>query len=240
MALRAPLLLLLLAAPATAAAQARPEPADGPADEARADFQRGIAALEDGRFTDALAAFDRSYEARRVASVALNLGVTLRALGRLREARQRFRDFLALASPQQHARHDVEVVAYLAAIERQVGRVRVSGIDLGDTVLRVNQHRERLDGRGETEIDPGDHLLTIESAGYEPVQRTVHVEAGETAEVPVVPTRPAGWIFTRWWFWTSLALVAGAGITAGVLCSQSPTDPPTTSAGLTISLGGSR
>lgn len=173
-----------------------------------------------------------------MASVALNLGVTLRALGRLIEARQRFREFLALASPQQHAQHDVEVAGYLTAIERQVARVRVSGVDLTDTVLHVNQRRARADGLGEVEVDPGEHRLSIEPDGYVPVQRTVRVEAGETADVPVSPSRPAGWIFTRWWFWTSVAVVAGAGIAAGVIYSQTPMDPPPANTGLTVGLGG--
>lgn len=232
------LLLLLLAAPGAARAQALAPPATAPSDVARSEFQRGIAALEDERYADALAAFERSYQERRVASVALNLGVTLRALGRLIEARQRFREFLSLASPQQHAQHDVEVAGYLTAIERQVARVRVSGVDLADTVLHVNQRRARLDGLGEAEVDPGEHRLSIEPDGYLPVQRTVRVEAGETAEVPVAPSRPAGWIFTRWWFWTGVAVVAGAGIAAGVVYGQTPVDPPPTNTGLTIGLGG--
>jgi hypothetical protein len=234
---RIPIFLLLVAAPGAAAAQALPAAPTNDADVARVEFQRGITALEDERYADALAAFERSFRARRVASVALNLGVTNRALGRLIEARQRFRDFLALASPQQHAQHDVEVAGYLTSIERQIAHVRVSGVDLTDTVLRVNQRRARADGLGEVEVDPGEQHLTIEPDGYVPLQRTVRVEAGETADVAVSPSRPTGWIFTRWWFWTGVAVVAGAGIAAGIVYSQTPVDPPAANTGLTIAIG---
>ncbi len=105
-----------------------------------------------------------------MASVALNLGVTLRSLGRLLEARQGLRELLALATPPQHAQHDAEVASYLAVIERQVGRVHVTGVEPGACVVHVDQRRVRLDGGGEFEVDPGEHVVNLEPDGYLPVR----------------------------------------------------------------------
>src|SRR5688500_7650900 len=73
------LLALLLSSSTPAAAQ-----------EAREQYRVGLEAMENGRWADALGAFQRSYELEPTVPALFNQGVVLRSLGRLREARDTF------------------------------------------------------------------------------------------------------------------------------------------------------
>jgi hypothetical protein len=158
-------------------------PVDPREREARAAFEAGVAALTDERYADALTHFERSYEVRRAASVALNLGITLRALGRLVEARARLNEFLELANPAQHERHDREVATFIADISRRVGRVRITALEPASARLLIDGRRAVLDDRDEVVVDPGEHRIEGVLAGFETAQETVRIETGGRAEV---------------------------------------------------------
>lgn len=162
---------------ASAAPSAAPAVLDPLGDEARVEFEAGLAALRDERYADALQSFERSYRARRVASVALNLGITLRALGRLVEARVRFQEFLELASAAQHERYDREVTGYLADLSRRIVRVRVALVP--ETARFTVDGRRAMQGvDGSYTVDPGERRFGAEAEGYEPASETRSVSSG--------------------------------------------------------------
>jgi tetratricopeptide (TPR) repeat protein len=158
--------------------------------EARSAFEAGVAALTDERYADALRYFQRSYDIRRAASAALNLGVTLRALGRLVEARQRFNEFLELASPAQHERHDREVAQFIADLSRRLGRIRVAVVEPAGARVLIDGRRAQLDERDEVSVDPGEHRVEGVMAGYDTAVQMVTVESGQTADVQLRLRRP--------------------------------------------------
>lgn len=158
--------------------------------EARSAFEAGVAALADERYADALRYFQRSYDIRRAASAALNLGVTLRALGRLVEARQRFNEFLELASPSQHERYDREVAQFIADLSRRVGRIRIAVVEPAGARVLIDGRRAQLDEREEVVVDPGEHRVEGVMAGYDTAVQTVTVESGQTADVQLRLRRP--------------------------------------------------
>lgn len=213
-------------ATATSAAGAVAAPVDPREQEARAAFEAGVAALTDERYADALGHFQRSYEVRRAASAALNLGVTLRALGRLVEARQRFNEFLELASAAQHERHDREVATFIADISRRIGRVRVALVDPAGARVLIDGRRAMLDEHDEVVVDPGEHRIEAVLAGYETATQTVNVSPGGHAEVRLrlqrptqdlrvtpTPSAPSG---QSLWQSPALWVVIGVGVTAAV------------------------
>ncbi len=199
-------------------------PMDPREQEARAAFEAGVAALTDERYADALSHFERSYQIRRAASVALNLGITLRALGRLVESRARLNEFLELANPAQHERHDREVATFIADISRRVARVRITTVEPSTARLLVDGRRATLDERDEVVVDPGEHRIEAMLSGYETAQETVRLESGGRAEVSLrLPVRraadprvtvpaPSGGVLQSPVFWVSVAVGVAAAV----------------------------
>lgn len=218
-------------------------------EEARVEFEAGLSALRDERYADALQSFERSYRARRVASVALNLGITLRALGRLVEARLRFQEFLEMANASQHERYDREVTGHLADLARRIVRVRVT-ISPDAARLSVDGRRAVQGADGLYALDPGEHRFELEHDGYEPAREshtltpggesdlaftlrrrvvapdprvTVPGAPGETS--PAITSRPAFWIILG----VSIAAVA-TGVTVALVATR-PVPPDGTNTG---------
>lgn len=163
------------------ATAAQPDPREA---EARALFEQGVTALADERYSDALTAFARSYEIRRVASVALNLGIALRAVGRVTEARQRFNEFLEMASAAQHERHDREVAGYIQDVSRRIARIHVAAVEPEQARVLVDGRRVTLDEHDEVAVDPGEHRVEAQLPGYSAAEpQRVTLEAGGRADV---------------------------------------------------------
>src|SRR5688500_44950 len=161
--------LLAVAAPQPAAAQR--EPTDAELAEARALFRTGLEEVEQSRWADALRSFERSYALAPVGATLFNLGTTLRALGRHREARDAFDRLLE--------GHQSDLPADLrtrAVNMRAESAARVAVLSLVD--LPAEPRAEvTLDGAarpddGERplplETDPGEHALVVELAGHHP------------------------------------------------------------------------
>jgi hypothetical protein len=139
--------------------------------------------MADERYTDALVHFNRSYELRRAASVALNLGITLRALGRLVEARSRFNEFFELASSTLRDRHDRDVSNFLADINRRISRMHVVALEPSGARITVDGRRVAVDERDEVQIDPGEHRVEATAQGFATLSRTIQVTSGGRVDV---------------------------------------------------------
>ena len=66
----------------------------------------------------------------------------------------------------------------------------------------------------ETFVSAGAHSLLVRAANHPDEERLVVVGAGERKAVLVKLRDPAVW--TRWWFWTGVAVVAAGGVVLGV------------------------
>ncbi len=212
-----------LAQAADALAQAPDALAQEPAphDDARRAFLEGTAAADEGRWTDAVESFRRAY-ALSSSSVALfNVGFALRALGRYLEAAHTFDALLA-------GTLDDETRAESERLRREV-RSRLAHLELSgwpealDLELRVDA-RPRPAGQTLSlrfELDPGDHSVSIRSAGYEPWEWAGALAAGETRQLQVtlLPTRrseaaPRSTVASSPWLWAAIGvvLVASAAV----------------------------
>lgn len=91
--------------------------------------------------------------------------------------------------------------------------VRIADIDVGLTPLAV-------------ERPPGNYRVTLLQKGYSRYETTMKVGPGEMADVRAGLTRETPSLFSRWWFWTTVGVVAaGAAVTTYVLTR--PAEPLT-------------
>jgi hypothetical protein len=115
--------------------------------------------------------------------VALNLGIALRALGRVTEARQRFNEFLETASQAQHERHDREVGAYIADVSRRIARVHVAAIEPETARVIVDGRRVTRDANDDIALDPGEHEIEAQLQGFTGSPQRITLESGGRVEV---------------------------------------------------------
>jgi hypothetical protein len=132
--------------------------------EARALFREGNRRLEAQDYPAALELFRKAYARSPNPKILLNLGTTLRSLGREAEAADAYDRYLA--DPQADPKRRREVEKLVREIDAQVGRLRVTVNEPGARVL--------LDGRriGESpalivvRADPGTRTVVAEKAGF--------------------------------------------------------------------------
>ncbi len=177
------MLCLSLAAP--------PSLADGTSeDEARALFEEGNKLVEKGNYVDALEKFKAAYGRWANPKILLNIGTTLRQLGRLAEAGDAYEKYLA--DPGADPKRKPEVEASLKEIEGKVGKLTIN--------VKGGKTRVIVDGKmvGETEssltvrVEPGVHAVVGDREGGKTFSQTVALVAGEakTLEVSTVATEP--------------------------------------------------
>ncbi len=192
--------------------------------QARALFQAGAAAVDAGRWADAVASFRSAYELTGAPSALFNTGFALRALGRYREARDAFVELATLDNVSDAMTTQGQEL--LAEVRMRIARVRLGGLE------DEPRYGVRLDGVGAEdsgtrplvlEADPGTHAVDVSLAGFEPFSWSGALADGALLDVPVVLTRLAvtggsgggGGVAEEAWFWLLIGgLVAvGAGLT---------------------------
>ena len=189
--------------------------------EAREAYQAGLEAMENGRWADALEAFQRSYEIFPAATALFNQGVVLRSLGRLRDARDTFARLLDdhpdMSEEARNAANEMgaEVAERIAAIE-------IENLPRASSSLRLRFDGDPLEDEGSRplllEVDPGEHSLAVLAEGYEPFEWRDTLADGETGRVRVDLERTG----IPFWVWLAAGggLVIGAVVVIALLASQ--------------------
>jgi hypothetical protein len=67
----------------------------------------------------------------------------------------------------------------------------------------------------EASLEAGTHVLELRRDGYKPARTSAVVFAGQRKEV-AVPLESEPGIFSRWWFWTGVGLLAAGGVALGI------------------------
>lgn len=235
--------LVLLASPASAQNEVA---------EARALFQAGEAAVEAGRWADAVDSFRRAYELSNVPAALFNLGYALRALGRHREARDAFAELL-----REHPRFDRELREearrYRAEAETRIAILLLQGLDAHTRyALRFDGRPLTDDGRRPVslEADPGAHTLTVRLGDRPPFVWEGDVSPGARLEIdvefpavaengdgelvitedPMVPPDDGGSVVESPWFWILISIAvlgAGAAVAGYLIWDGMQVDPET-------------
>jgi len=138
--------------------------------EARSLFVAGTAAVEAGRWADAVEKFERSYELSGVAAALYNAATALRALGRHHDARDAFDVLLRV-----HGGDLEDEMKRSAQTLREEEAARVAVLELGG-LPPPGELTVRLDGTLATdeggrplaiETDAGTHTLRVELPQHE-------------------------------------------------------------------------
>jgi hypothetical protein len=193
-------LLVVLVASSAAAQPSRRDLAT-----ARTFFRDGVAASEAGDWARALDLFERAHALSQRADVLLNVAAAQAELGRLIEAGETYRRFLAEGDAEMLAQHRADVDAALADVEARVPRLRVTVIGgaPSDAVLLDDEALDSAEVGVPIPVNPGAHVVTLRRAGEAPVERRVTLAeraredvAFEAPSAPlamsVVPGEPTG------------------------------------------------
>jgi len=228
------------------------------AKRAKALFEEGIALSDEGKWSEALAAFQKSDELVPSPSVRFNIGATLRALGRYVEAKDTLEDILSKEDtfkPPLKPAFKEEVKKLLAEVYDKVVMITVKRTP-ADAELAVDGAPPKPKPDGRIELDPGRHVFSLSAKGYETTTTTRTLTADDTelaltarksdapkvvekrVEVKVAEDTP---FYKRFWFWTAAgAVVAGAVVVTVVLTrpdAREPAGPPTSTVDRVIPAG---
>jgi hypothetical protein len=160
---------------------------------ARSTFQEGVEAARAERWQEAVDLFQHSYELSPRPITMINLAGALSQVGRLVEAAEAYRSFLAVARSGSAARLRDEAQAQLTALEGRIPRVRIRVLGLAeDDVVRLDEYDTSPAALDlPLPVDPGAHTITVVRAGHE---RSIPFTATEGVPQEVVlDARPEAW-----------------------------------------------
>lgn len=225
--------------------QAQDRSDDPRIEEARALFMAGNAAVESGRWADAAANFERSYELSKVPSALYNAAVALRTLGKYRKARDAFTLLLTEHGSSLNKGTKRNVDQALEEIRARIAKLHILG--LASESHRITLDTELIPDPGARPLtidaDPGAHTLLVERESYRLFRWSGELKEGEalsvrTTWVPLQEKLDLGTqdqgatapvdkdssdsILESPWFWiTTAAVVAiGVGVVAFLVLGQ--------------------
>jgi hypothetical protein len=199
------------APPADASKPAGEAPAAEPGDEAgkvdaKALVQSGVKLLKQKDYRGALAVFRDAYQRFPSVKLLLNIGTTLKLLGRNAEAANAYQRYLD--DPEADPARISEVGDVLATLDRVLGRLQLEvgadaaaagapvGTGAADVEIVVNGGEPLPPGQVRlVRVDPGEYRVAVRRPGFVPAERTGQVGAGELVEVKLtlvaLPEEPA-------------------------------------------------
>jgi hypothetical protein len=207
------LVLMVLSVTSSAA------PSDALKHKAQELLTEGNRLAGEGDFGAALLKFRTAYELYDSPKLLLNIGTSLRYVGRHAEAVVTYERYLA--HPGADPSREAELRRIVDDLDRLVGRLEIS---VAEPNVRVSLDGELLRDVGRqtvVRVDPGRHTVVAEKTGRQPTVRHVSVEARETAEVVMVlaepgedPPEPVSLRAVGGW---GLVALGSAGIVAGAV-----------------------
>lgn len=219
------------------------EPTSAAKQEAKALYIAGNRAVEQGRWSDALVDFEKSYALSGVPAALFNVATSLRALGRHVESRDAFAQLLDRHGKKLDA--DVRQQAETLYAEE---KARVANLIVADLPSKKDELKISLDGKlqpdgGERplsfEVDAGKHAVRVEESQSKPFTWEGSLGDGEKKHVtvrlvpedkPVVVAPPpppkseepkSGSVWSSPIFWTVVGVVVVGGATGAYFYDRS-------------------
>lgn len=146
-------------------------------DEARSLMQSGLKLFNDKDYLGALATFKSAYKQFASSKILLNIGTTLRQLGRNAEAANTYQRYLQAADSDPAKRADVEKV--LAELDATVAVVTLDTEPTGAEVT-INTDQPLVVAKATAwRVPVGEYTISAKLEGYEPLTTTGKLLAGQ-------------------------------------------------------------
>jgi hypothetical protein len=170
-----------LAAPVAAAPIAQPEPEPPAKREAQAMVTEGVAFLRARKHEMALARFRAAYARYPSPKILLNIGSTLREMGRLAEAANVYQEYIG--DPATTAERLAEVKKILRELDAKLVLLTVAISPAGAEVSIDGRPWQPVAGELVTRVTPGQRLVRARGPGLEPAERPVTGGPGESRRI---------------------------------------------------------
>jgi hypothetical protein len=181
-------LALCLAAlsPALALAQPAPAPAPAPAGDkvdAKALMASGLKLYAAKDYLGALAVFKEAYDRFPSSKILLNIGTTLKALGRDAEAANTYQRFLDAADADVSKKGAVD--KELAELDGRLATVEIKA-SLADAELQIGDEQPHPASElTKYRVAPGKVTVHVHKTHFQPYEKTLDLVAGQTTSLSV-------------------------------------------------------
>lgn len=170
-------LCTVLLAPLAALAQ----PANAPKGDAQSLMESGVKLLQTKDYLGALAIFKTAYERFQSAKILLNIGTTLKLLGRDADAANAYQRFLDAKDTDSKRRAEIEKL--IAGIDQSVGRIDLVATPADAQIEIDDDDWLHVVHAASWRVSPGHHTIQVTREGFEPVKKQIEISAGETASI---------------------------------------------------------
>src|SRR5450432_3024184 len=166
---------LLLALTLSAPAHAQSTAADS--DRANLLFRKGKAALNDGKYSDALRIYSEAWHLKQSPDIAANLAQAESELGKHGDAAEHFAFALAHLLPSSTDEQKRALSDCLDTGKKEVGTLHVT-LEPADAALSVDDAPVTLPSSGDIFVEPGEHRCSVTHESYEANQQVTQVSKG--------------------------------------------------------------
>lgn len=156
-------------------------------EEARALLREGNALFKSEEYTGALSKYRAAYAKVASPKILLNIGTTLRRMGRDAEAADAYETYLQHIGPDVPADKKARVRDALREIDQKMGRIRIEVTVEGATVRLDDKIKGVSPLGGSIRVDPGWHRAEAEKDGYQSHSQDIDVAAGEERLIVLRP-----------------------------------------------------
>jgi tetratricopeptide (TPR) repeat protein len=203
-------------------------------DEARVQFDAGVALYEKGQFAQASIAFARAYELRPAYKILYLVGKCENEQGHFAASADAYTRYLAEAGNQiDQARQD-EVRAEIKRLKAMVGVVAIETNATGVTVFVDGRKAGKMPLAGPLFVDLGEHEVQLKRGTTDVYREVVKVAGGQRvvvkAEVEGAAAEPVGEVAApkealkeapkekpkRIWTWVAFGVGGAAAITSAI------------------------
>lgn len=203
-------------------------------DAARELFREGAKLAKEGNWGEAVVRYQRSLILHQSPTTLYSLGIAYEKLGKLADALESYRRFVAIADPTRHATYLEAARGAVEELEKRVAFVRIESEpdNPTDREVWIDGRKVPLEAEGRPRLlDPGEHLITMKAPGYRDTSTRLELTEGSKANLTMLlqpdelrrATFPVGPVVTM-----SLGAAAlASGLAVGLIGVMEADDAPT-------------
>jgi tetratricopeptide (TPR) repeat protein len=161
---------------------------DGP-QEAKALFEKGVAAFSAGTYKDALVYFQQSFKINPKPKVLFNIAMCYRAMEQFKESVESLKQYLSQGGKSLPKKKVKEVNELIMEMESSLAQVTVIVNENGATILVDSQEAGIAPLQDILVVNPGTHDIEATKEGFFTAKQTIEISGGknEVVSLTLVP-----------------------------------------------------